>query len=85
MTFSTCFDTYDFEVIDISFSGIAEGADLNTYIMKIKVGTNNYKMNVQNTISSYVVLHVISLDISGLVDLFRPMNDMVFEKKPFKL
>ena len=81
MTFSTCFDTYDFEVIDISFSGIAEGADLNTYIMKIKVGKNNYKMNVQNTISSYVVLHVISLDISGLVDLFRQMNDMVSEKK----
>lgn len=81
MTFSTCFDTYDFELIDTSFSGIAEGADLNTYIMKIKVGTNNYKMNVQNTISSYVVLHVISLDISGLVDLFRQMNDMVSEKK----
>ena len=80
MTFSTCFDTYDFELIDTSFSGIAEGADLNTYIMKIKVGTNNYKMNVQNTISSYVLLHVISLDISGLVDLFRQMNDMVFEK-----
>lgn len=81
MTFSTCFDTYDFELIDTSFSGIAEGADLNTYIMKIKVGTNNYKMNVQNTISSYVVLHVISLDILGLVDLFRQMNDMVSEKK----
>ena len=81
MTFSTCFDTYNFELIDTSFSGIAEGADLNTYIMKIKVGTNNYKMNVQNTILSYVVLHVISLDISGLVDLFRQMNDMVSEKK----
>lgn len=66
MTFSTCFDTYDFELIYISFSGIAEGADLNTYIMKIKVGKNNCKMNVQNTISSYVVLHVISLDISVL-------------------
>lgn len=81
MTFSTCFDTYDFEIIEISFSGIAEGADLNTYIMKIKVGTNNYKMNVQNTISPYIVFHVISLDISGLLDLFRQMNNMVSEKK----
>lgn len=38
------------------FSGIAEGADLNTYIMKIRVGKNNYKINIQNNISSYVTL-----------------------------
>lgn len=38
------------------FSGIAEGADLNTYIMKIRVGKNNYKINIQNNISFYVTL-----------------------------
>ena len=55
--FSTCFDTYDFELIDISFLGIAEGANLNTYIMKIKVGTNNYKMNVNYKRQFHLMLY----------------------------
>ena len=44
-----CIETYDFELINIVFPGIAEGADLNTYIVKIKVGKNDYKMKLQNS------------------------------------
>ena len=55
-----CIETYDFELINIVFPGIAEGADLNTYIMKIKVGNNDYKMKLQNNISSYDLLRLIS-------------------------
>lgn len=57
------FETQNFELITILSSGIAEGADLNTYIMKIRVGTNNHKMSILNNISSHVALHTISLDI----------------------
>jgi len=57
------FETRDFELIlNILFLGIAEGADLNTFIMKIRVGKNNYKMSILNNISSHVALCPIRLE-----------------------
>lgn len=75
------FETRDFELIlNILFLGIAEGADLNTYIMKIRVGKNNYKMSILNNISSHVALCPIRLE--PLLYLFWQWNspDMVSAK-----